>query len=249
MSELDRLVVEVHSLPTTMCPSLNMHLRVDVLLLLLFLSCLRFLLLAQPTLGLGSTNTNPNITAVTNSSFFISKPGCQLNCGDITVPYPFGIGNDSACSISSWLHLTCNTSYDPPKLFLGGLQVLSISQTKVRVQNTVAVACYNQAGNLANIDNPAGMQWGVASPYTFSDTENKLTVVGCNVFALISWSQQGREFSTGCLSTCSNGTDVVAGNNCTGFGCCQSNIPMGLKNFDVSLGLVSNHTQVWTFVF
>ncbi|KAG5552346.1 hypothetical protein RHGRI_010432 [Rhododendron griersonianum] len=243
MSELDRLVVEVHSLPTIMCPSLNMHLRVDVLLLLLFLSCLRLLLLAQPTLGLGSTNTNPNITAVTNSSFFIAKPGCQPNCGDITVPYPFGIGNDSACSISFWLQLTCNTSFDPPKLFLGGLQVLSISQTEVRVQNTVAALCYNQAGN-QTYSSQFWMSLGDAWPYTFSDTENIFTVVGCNVYALISWSQQ---FSTGCLSVCSNGADVVAGNNCTGIGCCQSNIPMGLKNFDVFLGFVGNHTQVLSF--
>ncbi|KAI8558892.1 hypothetical protein RHMOL_Rhmol04G0131500 [Rhododendron molle] len=174
-----------------MCPSLNMNLRVDVLLLLLFLSCLHLLLLAQPTLGLGSTNTNPNITTVTNSSFFIAKPGCQPNCGDITVPYPFGIGNDSACSINSLLHLTCNTSYDPPKLFLGGLQVLSISQTQVRVQNTVAALCYNQAGNQTYYS-PAWMQWGDAWPYTFSDMANKFTVVGCNVYALISWSHQGR---------------------------------------------------------
>jgi hypothetical protein len=28
-----------------------------------------------------------------------SKPNCQTHCGNITVPYPFGIGNEAGCAL------------------------------------------------------------------------------------------------------------------------------------------------------
>ncbi|KAG5552336.1 hypothetical protein RHGRI_010424 [Rhododendron griersonianum] len=221
--------------------SLNMYLHA----LLLFQYSR--LLLAQPTLGMNTSTTNitANLAAETDTSFFVAKPGCQPKCGDITVPYPFGIGNasSSGCSMSRWFNLTCkSTSYDPPKLFLGGLQVLSISRTQVRVRNTVAARCYNQSTGDITYDKPAWMKWGDPWPYTVSDTANKFTVVGCGAYALITWLRQGRNFSTGCLSVCSNSADVVAG-DCTGIGCCQINIPNGLKNFEGSLGRVYGQTK------
>ncbi|XP_058184464.1 wall-associated receptor kinase 2-like [Rhododendron vialii] len=221
-----------------MCPSLNMYLHV---LLLLFFSCL---LLAQPTIGI---NTNPNITTVTNSSFFIPKPGCEAKCGNIPVPYPFGIGNSSSCSISSYFQLNCSTFFDPPKLFLGGLEVISFSQTQVRVRNIVASMCYNQTGAV-NVATMISMYWGSDWPYTFSDTANKFTVVGCDDYGLFSGDYQlGGSFSSGCLSICSNDTGNVLAGICTGIGCCQIDIPKGLKNFTASLGSINGHTQVLSF--
>ncbi|XP_058212207.1 wall-associated receptor kinase 1-like [Rhododendron vialii] len=213
--------------------SLNMY-------LLLFLS---WLLLAQPTLGM-NTNIAANVAAVTNTSFFIAKPGCQPKCGDITVPYPFGIGNESSgCSMSRGFHLTCNSiSYDHPKLFLGDIEFLSINQTQVRIKNSVATRCYNQSTGDITYDWSAGMKWGDAWPYTISDTANKFMVVGCDAYALITFLRQGRDFSTGCLSVCSNSSDVVAG-DCTGTGCCQINIPNGFKNFEGYLGWFYDQTK------
>ncbi|XP_058212206.1 wall-associated receptor kinase 1-like [Rhododendron vialii] len=216
--------------------------------LLLFLSRL---LLAQPTLGMNTSTTNitANLAAVTNNSFFVAKPDCQPKCGDITVPYPFGIGNasSSGCSMSPWFNLTCDsTSYVPPKLFLGHIEVLSINPTQVRVRNTVAARCYDQSTGAITHDKPAWMKWGDAWPYTISDTANKFTVVGCDAFALISGRHEGRNFSTGCLSVCSKSADVVAG-DCTGIGCCQIKIPNGLKNFEGSLGRVYGQTKDLSF--
>nr|CAB3491157.1 unnamed protein product [Digitaria exilis] len=45
------------------------------------------------------------------------QPNWDTNCGDVSVPYPFGFG-PSTCYWPG-LNLTCDTSYDPPQLLLG----------------------------------------------------------------------------------------------------------------------------------
>ncbi|KAH7842115.1 hypothetical protein Vadar_001611 [Vaccinium darrowii] len=64
---------------------------------------------AQPTLGISTTNITAAATAdaITNTTFFVAKPGCQLKCGSLTVPYLFGIGVGSSCSIDPEFDITC----------------------------------------------------------------------------------------------------------------------------------------------
>ena len=54
---------------------------------------------------------------------WISLPGCPENCGDVRVPYSFGIGQ--GC-FHDGFNLTCDKTPHPPKLFLG-MEVLDIS--------------------------------------------------------------------------------------------------------------------------
>jgi hypothetical protein len=51
---------------------------------------------------------------------------CTTICGDVIVPYPFGL--TAGCYLPGF-NLTCNTSQTPPRLFLGDgtLQVVDIS--------------------------------------------------------------------------------------------------------------------------
>ncbi|XP_049405532.1 wall-associated receptor kinase 2-like [Solanum stenotomum] len=58
---------------------------------------------------------------------------------------------------------------------------------------------------------------------------------------------EGKNFSTGCMTTCSRGQDVSNNGTCSGIGCCQAAIPKGLT---IYLGFVNspgNHTNVWSF--
>ncbi|KAH7843305.1 hypothetical protein Vadar_015005 [Vaccinium darrowii] len=157
---------------------------------LLFLS---WLLLPQPTLGINTTTTTITaVDAITNSTFFIAKNGsCSLTCSNLTVPYPFGIGVGLGCSICPEFDINCNTSSDPPKAFIStsNVEVLSISQTQVRVRNYVAHTCYKNGSETTSNQPWVDLGDPGVSPYTFSDVANKFTVVGCDDYAWIFWRQ------------------------------------------------------------
>ncbi|KAH7843266.1 hypothetical protein Vadar_014535 [Vaccinium darrowii] len=213
---------------------------------LLFLS---WLLLPQPTLVI-STNTTTiaaAVDAITNKTFFIAKSDCQLECGKLTVPFPFGIGVGSGCSIHPGFDINCSTSSDTPKAFLstGNAEVLSISQTQVRIRNYVAYACYNN-GNMTTFYKPSVTSGDPgAYPYTFSEVANKFTLVGCDDYAWIWGTFGNKTLYNGCMSLCKKSTDV---GNETGY--CQTDIPKGLTNYNISLGSFYIHTgEVWAVFF
>ncbi|KAK4418906.1 Wall-associated receptor kinase [Sesamum alatum] len=165
------------------------------------------------------TNSSRAPTTITKG-VNITKPGCQRKCGNLTVPYPFGIGIGSGCSIDPWFDINCNATFNPPKPFTskGSLEVIEISDSQMRVKNLVAVSCYDQLGNLTT-QNPR-LRISLPPYFTFSDA-NKFTIVGCDDLALIS-GRDGSNFTSGCVSLCSKREDLLDG----------------------SLGY---HTDVWSF--
>ncbi|KAH7842427.1 hypothetical protein Vadar_005216 [Vaccinium darrowii] len=222
-----------------MRPSFNMYLHV-----LLFLS---WLLLPQPTLGITTTpNYTANAANITNSTFFIAKNGsCNLTCGNLTVPYPFGIGLGSRCSIDPEFDINCDNSTEPPKAFrgTGDVEILSISQTQVRVRNTVAKACYDGETGAVTKSGSAWIKLADSAPYTFSAVANKFTVVGFDDYAWISGTFGNKTLYNGCMSLCFNRSDV---GNETGY--CQTDIPKGVTYYNISsFGSFYDHTrgEVW----
>ncbi|KAF6174245.1 hypothetical protein GIB67_033777 [Kingdonia uniflora] len=177
-----------------------------------------------------------------------TKPGCQETCGNISIPYPFGIGAD--CSIGPWFNINCSTSSEPPIPFISTtkLQVVDISQTEVRISNTmsytVAFSCYSASG--PRIRDVGGSISLAGMPFTFSDTENKFIAVGCDTLAIILGSS-GRNYSGGCLSTCDTKESIKADDSCSGVGCCETPIPQGLKTFTTSVGSLNNYSKIMSF--
>ncbi|KAF5816012.1 putative protein kinase RLK-Pelle-WAK family [Helianthus annuus] len=173
----------------------------------------------------------------------MAKPNCQTRCGNITVPYPFGIGNDTDCSIDNSFHVTCNMTYEPPKLFLrsSDFEIYSISDSELRIGTTVSYGCYNKNGTLINDFD----FWIQLSAFTFSQ-KNKFTVLGCDDYSFIRGTN-GVDFSNGCLGLCSKAQDVPDDGQCSGMGCCQTSIPKGLSKYNVTLYTFNNHTAVLPF--
>ncbi|XP_073154609.1 wall-associated receptor kinase 2-like [Henckelia pumila] len=187
------------------------------------------------------TNTTQPLTNITKGDN-IAKPGCQSKCGNLTVPYPFGIGLGSGCSVDPSFDINCNTSFNPPKPYITeNLEVVDISNSQVRVKNWLATRCFDKQGNVTS-SNPFSIE---LDPYFSFSEVNKFTIIGCDDLAII-LGTQGANFTTGCISTCSAKEDLLDG-FCTGIGCCQTSIPRGLQSFDAALGSLRNHTRVWSF--
>ncbi|KAL8246318.1 hypothetical protein R6Q59_007534 [Mikania micrantha] len=169
----------------------------------------------------------------------LAKPNCPTVCGNITIPYPFGIGTD--CSLDYTFNLTCNTSSVPPKLLVGSLEIYNISDAELRVFSDISYRCYNKSGGA---DEHIG--WiDLAGYYTFS-TKNKFIVIGCDDYAFVTGTNGVDSSSGGCFGLCNKARDVPDG-ECSGIRCCQTSIPKGLTSYNITLNSLHQHSDVLSF--
>ncbi|XP_073102795.1 putative wall-associated receptor kinase-like 16 isoform X2 [Elaeis guineensis] len=155
------------------------------------------------------------------------SPSCPATCGNISIPYPFGIGPN--CFMEGF-EVTCNDS----KPFLGG----NVELIDVDLPQGIAHVYGNISWN-CNYQNKSA-HWPMnfkGTSFKFSDTRNKFTAVGCDAYAyMVSSDAQG--FVSGCMLTCFNISSTI-GSSCNGLGCCQASIPKGIVQYD-SIIFVSN---------
>ncbi|XP_074353485.1 wall-associated receptor kinase 1-like [Apium graveolens] len=184
-------------------------------------------------------NTTDDFHSILKAQVITIKPECQSKCGDLTVPYPFGIISEALnCSIDPSFDITCNNSFYPPKAFIqtGNIEVYDISNTELRISTAISYQCYNQSGKILD----GGQSWTVTltSPYRYSDT-NWFTIVGCDDFASI-YNDPDSAYRKGCMTTCSETAEVTE-NECSGSGCCQVSVNLE-KYFRLYLSSDYNHT-------
>ncbi|KAK3005011.1 hypothetical protein RJ639_016128, partial [Escallonia herrerae] len=163
----------------------------------------------------------------------LAKPGCQERCGNVVIPYPFGVGAD--CSNNETFAIACNSSFSPAKPFLNAInmEVLEISlQGTIRVNNPISTSnCPNRPDSTLKMDMSK-------TPFSFSDSQSKFTAMGCNNLALIN----GKDVETGgCTSFCNSSWRP---STCYGINCCQTRIPSSLKVIDVSLTRIYSNNGV-----
>ncbi|KAE8711874.1 putative Wall associated kinase-like 6 [Hibiscus syriacus] len=152
-------------------------------------------------------------SAAANST---ALPGCKRTCGNVTVPYPFGIGRN--CSINSWFEVSCNETSTTPTVLLKrtNMEVLNFSLISSDYDSeleyhrvkapAVSVNCSGrEASHGVNLIND--------SPYFFSEFRNR--IVACTGGAIF-----GRNLS----NTCYDGT------------CCETVMTSYLKTFNATFG-------------
>ncbi|XP_052119097.1 wall-associated receptor kinase 5-like [Arachis duranensis] len=151
----------------------------------------------------------------------IALHGCQRNCGDVQIPYPFGIGkteNGTTCFLDKPFNLTCNSSSS--SLTSGNVQVININISQGQSDMLIFVSkyCYNSSyGNNAVSSQPSGLI--SSSSFTISSKDNKFISVGCDTYGYLnSFYNNNAGYSTGCLTRCYGNTKEIKDGDCSGIG-------------------------------
>uniref|UniRef100_A0A165ABH0 Wall-associated receptor kinase domain-containing protein n=1 Tax=Daucus carota subsp. sativus TaxID=79200 RepID=A0A165ABH0_DAUCS len=124
----------------------------------------------------------------------------------------------------------------------GNVQVVDISNTQLRITNSVAYSCYSPLGEVTSTKN-SSIELGATS-YMYSD-DNVFTVIGCDDFGNV-LNNDYSSLPKGCSTTCENIDEVREDGPCSGSGCCQVNINL-LKKFKIVLKSFNNHKSVSLF--
>ncbi|XP_050261097.1 wall-associated receptor kinase-like 3 isoform X1 [Quercus robur] len=156
-----------------------------------------------------------------------SCSGAAAVCGNVTIPYPFGI--EPGCYIDDWFAIGCNKTLGSPKPFLRrlDLEVLDISlKGTLRVNYPMTSWCpkngtKNATWSEANVSL-------ASSPFFFSKSRNIFIGMGCGNWA---WLRSRVGLIGGCMSVCEKDTIQTNGSSCNGIDCCKTTIPSDLDVF------------------
>ncbi|CAO2208007.1 unnamed protein product [Urochloa humidicola] len=176
----------------------------------------------------------------------IGRPGCLTKCGNVSVPYPFGIG--PGCYLKGF-NLTCDMSSSPPRLLLGNgtLQLVDISLDNSTVRalgpNVQLDMTWDTFDHGTDYGTWGGVGWGLddGGPYSL-ESRNEFILWGCFFFGEL-WLPGSNHVVTTCGSVCNSKAfqpDSKQEGKCSGIGCCQAPIPVGSASYDVQVKNIRN---------
>ncbi|XP_078439989.1 putative wall-associated receptor kinase-like 16 [Wolffia australiana] len=180
------------------------------------------------------------LLAASNAINNTLNPSCKSKCGNVEIPYPFGIGEGCHMQEHGDFRVFCNESSSPPKPTIPSNPPLEITKIDLlegflHVKVPVSYQCVSETGEtttkIFNYD-------FTGLPYSISLFGNLFTVVGCDTLGVLNFD--GGSF--GCLASCTKSTQQPE-TGCDGLGCCRVRIPDTLGRISVSISSLSNYSQ------
>nr|POE88702.1 wall-associated receptor kinase-like 8 [Quercus suber] len=178
----------------------------------------------------------------------MAKHNCPDRCGNVSIPYPFGIGNN--CFMHKTYEIVCNESGVAaaaiaflvlPRIRVEVLEIRitdpyntndSFSEPGlIRVKMPIISSnCINKssAGSVARV-NFSG------TPFFFSSSRNKFVSDGCDNLATMTGLDP--MMVVGCKTDCNK--KKLKG-KCSGFDCCQTSVPDGIQLLNVTFSNTSS---------
>ncbi|KAK0596138.1 hypothetical protein LWI29_013152 [Acer saccharum] len=170
--------------------------------------------------------------ALTTTQLAQPKLDCLKKCGDLEIKFPFG--TEEGCFLNEDFFINCSLS--KPLLRRSNILVTDINiEGQLQVQSFVSRNCYNETHKIKN--STARFRMG---QFTISEAQNKFTVIGCDSYGYIKGKIGEKNYSAGCISSCERLVDVTNG-SCSGFGCCQIDIPKDMKRITVKAYSFERH--------
>lgn len=159
----------------------------------------------------------------------MAMPGCTSICHNITIPYPFGIG-DEQCYRNEGFKLVCSTEQDPPVLYMNsaGYRVIKIKLPKrvLYLDTHVNRLLGEQTWSLNLLDDRF---------YRVSAAENVFAALGCGFKFSVSLPKAGGNAST-CNSTCHpDYPNMATDGTCSGVGCCYTTVAEDSNSYVIKL--------------
>lgn len=171
----------------------------------------------------------------------ISKPNCESSCGNLSIPYPFGMGKKE-CYFDEWFEIECNKNVYPPRAFVRRIKMevfeLNLGGSAVVRSPIISSNCSGRES-----DEPIDFK---GSPFYISEM-NSIIAVGCNSRALLVDQPLLR---VGCESRCHGRKDIewremipklktidseglyLVGSDCNGTDCCKIVTPSAIQVFN-----------------
>ncbi|XP_073359230.1 wall-associated receptor kinase 3-like [Aegilops tauschii subsp. strangulata] len=178
----------------------------------------------------------------------MTMPNCNATCGNVSVPYPFGMG-PARCYWPGF-KLTCDYGSKPPRLLLGESSAGAFEVVDISLENTTMRVTSHGVHSVNMSDSGDGLRrwsWNLNGeaiggvlpmPYILRWDGNELILTGCNVEVTL---LNGRGIIvSGCASFCPYGTQMQTdsgkiGKICSNIGCCRSFIPTGYASYSLQL--------------
>ncbi|XP_051191821.1 wall-associated receptor kinase 1-like [Lolium perenne] len=158
----------------------------------------------------------------------LALPGCREMCGNVTVPYPFGIGAGCHRDNTQYsdFELACDDSGpSAPRLTMASrgyrLAEISLAAGEATTYLNATRNCYNSTGGFD--DRNRNTYMGIAdSPFLFSSNKTQLVALGCPTLGFFVDGEG--QYVSGCMSVCRKAQLEV--------GSCRSAIPTGIDFFE-----------------
>ena len=194
------------------------------------------------------TTTSATITSEAASQ---SLPGCKTQCGNLMIPYPFGIGD--GCYLRPEFNITCDQSATPASAYLTNYSLsvtqISLDEGELRIMQDIGVECFDP--NQGDEINSTFPFLQLPPAYTISDTKNKFFDIGCGTVAIFQGDRthpgpdEDKSIGGYTMVLCDDALGKVLTNSCIGVGCSQVLISSGLHNFEIEMSPVVNNTGPW----
>ncbi|KAL0446278.1 UNVERIFIED_CONTAM: Wall-associated receptor kinase [Sesamum latifolium] len=176
------------------------------------------------------------------ASIVMASGDCRRKCGDIEVPYPFGMSK--GCYLDETFRVICNESTGSASLALLGWEVesINISMHTLRHRNFRGITLpFNRSGGpyVSSFPPVAGQH------YSISKAMNQFVAMGCDFLAYLIDEDTGKVQGS-CSSLCNpNDTVPVQLSSCSGLFCCEISFPETLKNLSVWVQRMDYMRKQW----